>query len=127
KEVDELKSNLFYVIKDLDESSLEASKLYVLILGYLQDMVQSVGFITSTSHAHFNNNHKSLKFNQIRDLKSIDDQLKNLFNRLEESFQTEDFAQLDEFLKEKAILSDLTSYLIQKQISRIRTTENSPK
>jgi phosphate/sulfate permease len=127
KEVDELKSNLFYVIKDLDESSLEASKLYVLILGFLQDMVQSVGFVTNTSYAHFNNNHKSLKFNQIRDLKSIDEQLKSLFTRLEESFQTEDFAQLDELLKEKSNLTDLTSYLIQKQISRIRTTENSPK
>src|SRR5690606_3033367 len=127
KEVDELKSNLFYVIKDLDESSLEASKLYVLILGFLQDMVQSVGFVTNTSYAHFNNNHKSLKFNQIRDLKSIDEQLKSLFTRLEESFLTEDFAQLDELLKEKSNLTDLTSYLIQKQISRIRTTENSPK
>lgn len=127
KEVDELKSNVFYIIKDLDEGSLDASKFYILILGYLQDMVQSVGFITNTSYGHFNNNHKSLKFNQIRDLKSIDEQLSNLFSRLEESFHTEDFAQLDELLKEKALLTDLTSYLIQKQISRIRTTENSPK
>lgn len=127
KEVDELKSNVFYIIKDLDESSLEASKFYIIILGYLQDMVQSVGFVTQSSYTHINNNHKSLKFNQIRDLKSIDDQLKSLFTRLEEIFQTEDFAQLDELLKEKSILSDLTSYLIQKQITRIRTSENSPK
>src|SRR5690554_7409569 len=64
KEVDELKSNVFYIIKDLDEGSLDASKFYILILGYLQDMVQSVGFITNTSYGHFNNNHKSLKFNR---------------------------------------------------------------
>src|SRR5690606_35969653 len=118
---------VFYIIKDLDEGSLDASKFYILILGYLQDMVQSVGFITNTSYGHFNNNHKSLKFNQIRDLKSIDGQLSNLISRLEESFDTEDFAQLDEMLQEKALVTDLTSYLIHKQISRLRTTEYSPK
>lgn len=127
KEVDDLKSNVFYVIKDLDESSIEASKFYILILGYLQDMVQSVGFITSTSYTHFNNNHKSLKFNQIRDLKSIDKQLQSLFSRLEDGFYTEDFSKLDELLEEKSTLMDISSSLIQKQITRIRTTENSPK
>lgn len=127
KEVDDLKNNVFYVIKDLDESSIEASKFYILILGYLQDMVQSVGFITSTSYTHFNNNHKSLKFNQIRDLKSIDRQLQSLFSRLEDGFYTEDFSKLDELLEEKSTLMDISSSLIQKQITRIRTTENSPK
>src|SRR5690606_13930946 len=127
KEVDDLKSNVFYVIKDLDESSIEASKVYILILGYLQDMVQSVVFITSTSYTHFNNNHTRLKFNQIRELKSIDRQLQILFSRLEDGFYTEDFSKLDELLEEKSSLIDTSSSLIQKQITSIRTTENSPK
>lgn len=127
KEVDDLKSNVFYVIKNLDDSSIEASKFYILILGFLQDMVQSIGFITNTSYSHINNNHKNLKFNQIRDLKSIDNQLKLLFEQLEESFKSEDFSKLDMVLEEKSVLLDLISELIQKQITRIRTTENSPK
>ncbi|MCU0349218.1 MAG: inorganic phosphate transporter [Flavobacterium sp.] len=127
KEVDDLKSNVFYVIKNLDDSSIEASKFYILILGFLQDMVQSIGFITNTSYSHINNNHKNLKFNQIRDLKSIDNQLKLLFEQLEESFKSEDFSKLDTVLEEKSVLLDLISELIQKQITRIRTTENSPK
>jgi len=127
KEVDDLKSNVFYVIKNLDDSSIEASKFYILILGFLQDMVQSIGFIANTSYSHINNNHKNLKFNQIRDLKSIDNQLKLLFEQLEESFKSEDFSKLDTVLEEKSVLLDLISELIQKQITRIRTTENSPK
>jgi phosphate/sulfate permease len=127
KEVDDLKSNVFYVIKNLDENSIEASKFYILILGFLQDMVQSIGFITNTSYSHINNNHKNLKFNQIRDLKSIDNQLQILFERLEESFRTEDFSKLDVVLQEKSTLLDSIAELIQKQITRIRTTENSPK
>ena len=127
KEVDELKNNVYYFIKNLDETSVEASKFYILILGYLQDMVQSIGYITSNSYSHINNNHKSLKFNQVRDLKSIDIDLKNLFERLEISFSKEDFTSLDAILNEKNTLLEAISLLIQKQIARIRTTENSPK
>ncbi len=127
KEIDELKSNVFYFIKNLDENSVEASKFYILILGYLQDMVQSLEFITTSSHSHVNNNHKKLKFNQIRDLKTVDAQLQELFGRLEESFNSEDFSKLDEILKDKKAFLDTVSELITKQITRIRTTETSPK
>ncbi|WP_130733535.1 inorganic phosphate transporter [Flavobacterium sp. J27] len=127
KDIDDLKSNVYYVIKNLDETSLEASKFYVLILGYLQDMVQSIGYITLNSYSHINNNHKQLKFNQIRDLKSVDNKLQHLFNKLDVTLQKEDFSQIDEILKEKASLIESISELIQKQIIRIRTTENSPK
>lgn len=127
KEIDELKSNVFYFIKNLDDNSVEASKFYILILGYLQDMVQSIDFITSNSYSHVNNNHKQLKFNQIRDLKTIDGQLQNLLQVLEDSFKTEDFSKIDLILKDKQVVLDTVSELISKQIRRIRTTETSPK
>lgn len=127
KEIDELKSNVFYFIKNLDENSVEASRFYILILGYLQDMVQSIDFITNSSHSHVNNNHKKLKFNQIRDLKTIDVQLQAILTKLEESFKTEDFTKLDDILKEKSTFLNSVESLIKKQIVRIRTTETSPK
>ncbi|CAM3961069.1 inorganic phosphate transporter [Flavobacterium antarcticum] len=127
KEVDELKNNVFYLIKNLDDNSVEASKFYILILGYLQDMVQSIDFITSNSYSHVNNNHKPLKFNQIRDLKTIDRQLQRLLQLLEDSFKNDDFYKIDLILKDKQVLLDTVSELISKQINRIRTTETSPK
>ena len=127
KEIDELKSNVFYFIKNLDDNSVEASKFYVLILGYLQDMVQSIDFITANSYSHVNNNHKKLKFNQIKGLKSIDTQLQQLLLVLEDSFKNEDYYKIDFILKDKQVLLDTVSDLITKQIKRIRTTETSPK
>ena len=127
KEIDELKSNVFYFIKNLDDTSVEASRFYVLILGYLQDMVQSIDYITHSSHSHVDNNHKKLKFNQIRDLKTIDLQLQTLLSKLEDSFKTEDFSKLDEILKDKNTFLEGIENLITKQIIRIRTTETSPK
>jgi phosphate/sulfate permease len=127
KEVDELKSNVYYFIKNLDETSVEASKFYIMILGYLQDMIQSMAFITQNSYSHINNNHKQLKFNQIRDLKSIDNDIETLFSKLETIFSNKSFEKLDEVLKEKSAILDNVSELIQKQITRIRTVETSPK
>ncbi len=127
KEIDELKSNVFYFIKNLDDNSVEASKFYILILGYLQDMVQSIDFLTATSFSHVNNNHKPLKFNQIRDLKKVDRQVQLLLQLLEDSFKTEDFHKIDLILNDKQVLLDTVSELITKQINRIRTTETSPK
>ena len=127
KEVDELKSNVFYFIKNLDANSVEASKFYILILSYLQDMVQSIDFLTSNSYSHVHNNHKPLKENQISDLKTIDSQMSQLLFLLEESFKSDDFHKIDLILEEKETVLNTVSELLTKQIIRIRTTETSPK
>ncbi|MDT0689317.1 inorganic phosphate transporter [Salegentibacter sp. F188] len=127
KEVDELKGNIFYFIKSLDEDSVEASKFYILILDYLQDMVQSISFITRNSYNHVHNNHKNLKFNQIRDLKKIDEKMQILFDEIKTLFDNHEFGDIERVLSEKQELLDSISDLIQKQINRIRTSETSPK
>lgn len=127
KEVDSLKNNVHYFIKNLDETSVPASQFYIVILGYLQDISQSIGFITNLSFTHINNNHKNLKYNQIKDLKTIDNQISDLFGQLELIFSNEDFQQLPSVLNQKLALFDSVSLLIQNQIVRIRTSENSPK
>ncbi len=126
-EIDELKRNVFYFIKSVDENSLESSRFYILILDYLQDMVQSIGFITRNSYQHVNNNHKNLKFNQVRDLKRIDDKTQVLFDDIEKIFNDQTFGQIDNVLAEKQELLEEVSQLIKKQIKRIRTSETSPK
>lgn len=127
KEIDELKSNIYFFIKNLDETSLEASKFYVVILGYLQDLIQSSEFVTNNSYNHVNNNHKQLKFNQIRDLKSIDNELSILYSGLETIFKNKDFDEINNVLSEKGKISAHISDLLAKQIERIRTIETSPK
>lgn len=127
KEIDELKSNIYFFIKNLDETSLEASKFYVVILGYLQDLIQSSEFVTNNSYNHVNNNHKQLKFNQIRDLKSIDNELSILYSGLETIFKNKDFDEINNVLNEKGKISAHISDLLAKQIERIRTIETSPK
>lgn len=126
-EIDELKRNVFYFIKTIEENSLDSNRFYILILDYLQDMVQSIGYITRNSYNHVNNNHKNLKFNQIKDLKRVDEKIKKLFDEIENIFEQQQFSRIENVLAGKQELFNEVSQLIEKQIKRIRTTESSPK
>ncbi|TGV01914.1 inorganic phosphate transporter [Flavivirga rizhaonensis] len=126
-EIDELRDNIFYFIKNLDESSLGASNFYINILGYLQDMTQSLEYISKVSHKHVNNNHKKLKFNQIKELKQIDQDLESLFNTTKKAFDSRSFEQIGAILNNKKEIFDLVTEKIQIQVERTRTEESSPK
>lgn len=127
EEIDELKGNIFYFIKSLEEDSVETGKFYILILDHLQAMVKSIGFITRNSYNHLRNNHRNLKFNQIRDLRGIDVKIQLLFEDIKMIFDSHNFNDIDKVIEEKKQLLLDVSDLIEKQITRIRTTENSPK
>ena len=126
-EVDKLRDNIFYFIKNLDESSVSASSFYINVLGYLQDMAQSLEYISKVSHKHINNNHKKLKFNQIKELKEVDNKLEVLFNDIKSAFDSRSFEQIGAILNEKTEVYDLVKEKIQKQVERTRREESSPK
>lgn len=126
-EVDDLRDSIFYFIKNLDETSLRASSFYINILGYLQDMTQSLEYISKVSHKHINNNHKKLKFSQIKELKDIDNALEILFNETKAAFDSHSFEQIGSILNRKKEVFDLVTDKIDKQVSRTRTEESSPK
>ncbi|HLR49747.1 MAG TPA: inorganic phosphate transporter [Candidatus Sphingobacterium stercoripullorum] len=127
KEIDRLKGNMYYFIRNLDETSVEASKFYVHSLGYLQDTLQSLSFIVQSSTSHVDNNHKKLKFNQIKDIKTIDYKLDELLTAVSKLFEKQEFQQIQQAQEKQELLVADVEASIQKQIRRIRTTETSPK
>ncbi len=128
EEVDELRDSIFYFIKNLDETSVGASKFYISILGYLEDITQSLEYIAKVSHKHVNNNHKKLRFNQIKDLKEIDERLTIFLKQVKDVFDTRDFNNLNGIIsKDRDDLMTLVDQKINKQVERTRTEENSPK
>jgi phosphate/sulfate permease len=126
-EVDDLRDNIFYFIKNLDESSIGASNFYINILGHLQDMVQSLEYITKVTHKHVNNNHKKLKFSQIKELKEVDERFETFFDNTKKAFDSRSFEEIGVILGRKQEIITLVTDKIQKQVARTRTEESSPK
>ncbi|MEW2920837.1 inorganic phosphate transporter [Muricauda sp. ANG21] len=128
KEVDGLKNNLYYFIKNLDESSVGgASNFYITLLGVLQDFTQSLEYISKVSYTHVLNNHKKLKYNQIKELKDLDHSLEGLFGTTMETFSKKSFENIANLLNEKDKYYELISDKVEKQVARTRTEETSPK
>ena len=127
-EVDNLKDKLFYFIRNLDESSLGASNFYINLLGFLQDITQSLEYISKISHKHIKNSHSKLRLSQIRDLIEIDEAINDLFEEIKISFEKRSFHKMEVILKNKNKLFGIVDDKIEAQISRTRTTEEgSPK
>ncbi len=128
KEVDGLQDNIYYFIKNLDESSVGgASNFYIVMLGHLQDLAQSLEYIAKISYTHVNNNHRKLKYNQIKELKDLDNHLEGLLKDSTDIFSSRNFQNIGALLNKKQEYFDLVSDKIETQVARTRTEESSPK
>ncbi|QCX40801.1 inorganic phosphate transporter [Aureibaculum algae] len=127
-EIEGLQNNMFYFIKNLDDSYLGASKFYIDVIGNLQDMAQSASFISKVSHKHINNNHRPLKKKQADELIEINDQLVSLFDKTREVFDSRSFEKIvPDLINDKQALLDHVENAIHQQVERTRTIESSPK
>ncbi|WP_430965120.1 inorganic phosphate transporter [Spongiimicrobium sp. 2-473A-2-J] len=127
-EIEDLQNDIFYFIKDLDDSYLGASKFYIDVIGSLQDVAQSSSLIAKVSHKHVNNNHKALKKKQAEELLDINDKLINLFGQMREIFDSRTFDRIvPDIIEQKQTLLSSVEDSIQKQVERTRTEESSPK
>jgi len=90
-------------------------------------MTQSLDYISKVSHKHVNNNHKKLKFSQIKELKDLDARMEDLFSKTQIAFESHSFEQIGAVLTEKSEVYNLVKEKIQKQVERTRSEESSPK
>ena len=126
-EVNNLESELFYYIKSIDDSAIESSKFYIMILRYIQDITQSINYISTASYNHVNNNHKKLKKSQLADLSNIHMELDGMLEEIEGIFQNQSFNKLDGLISNKGHLFAYIEELINNQVTRIKKEETSPK
>ena len=128
EEIDDLRNDLFYFIKNLDESTIKgASNFYINVLTYLQDIAESLQYISKITYKHINNNHRNLTFNQIRELQEIESELNTLFDEIQIIFSKNNLLELSKVIGKKQDLYLSLKGKIDAQIQRIKEEESSPK
>jgi phosphate/sulfate permease len=126
-EISALRDELYYFIKELDEDSVKASKFFIGLIDCLEDMCQSLELLNKKCQKHISNKHKKIKYTQIKALKTIENELEDLFSEIRFTFDLNDFDQIKDILPKKEILFNSINSRIQDQVSRTRTEESSPK
>lgn len=127
EDIDELNNHVFYYMKNIEDTSGQASTFYLLVQDKLQDIVQSLDLISNKSYKHVKNGHRGLKFNQIRDLKEVENRLQDLFIKVKTNFDNKTLDKLPEIIDEKDAFLTYISNEIDKQIQRTKEATSSPK
>jgi len=126
-EISTLRDQLYYFIKELDEDSVKASKFFIGLIDCLEDMCQSLELLNKKCQKHISNKHKKIKYTQVKALKTIENELEDLFSEIRFTFDLNDFDQIKDILPKKENLFNSINNCIQDQVSRTRTEESSPK
>tara|TARA_B100001559_G_scaffold111345_1_gene93474 strand:+ start:3898 stop:6186 length:2289 start_codon:yes stop_codon:yes gene_type:complete len=125
-EVDELRENIFFFIKNLKKSSVSASKFYIKLLDEVEDLTKDLKNILNKSFNHIINNHKKLKLNQIRNLLLVQNFVnQNLLNKINKSFKkNSNIEEFEEILISKDRVIDMINKKIEDQIIASKDEES---
>ena len=127
EDVENLRENIFYFIKNLEESSLSASNFYIVILSLIQDITDDLEYIVKKSYKHVNNDHSKLKLSQVRDLQSVYELTEAVFHEAMEAYNNNSEAKINLVLENREDILKQLDEKINNQIALTRNEETSPK
>ena len=128
KDVDLIANNVFYFIKNLDEASKEsASDFHMKILGGLENITLSMQTISKAIYKHFNNNHRGLTFNQLREIKDLEDDMNDFFRQIIQIFENQNYEEIKTIFSVKESVIRSLENKIKSQVSRTKDKDSGPR
>ncbi len=125
--IEDLKINFYRILRNMDRSNINSSKIFVQSFGYLQNIIISTNFINNSIHTYIYNNHRQLKPEQIEDLKMINMAYKKMMNYISKRFLEDDLSNLDAVEPLRKAFDDALSSAMSNQIERIQEQNISQK
>jgi Na+/phosphate symporter len=125
--MDDLKNHIFFYIKNLDDASPGASRFYLLVQDNLEDITQSLSFVSKSSYKHVKNGHRGLRFNQIRGLERVNQELQDLMQDVRSTFENENLDELPQLIAKRDRYLDFIAAEIEKQIERTKEPDSSSR
>jgi Na+/phosphate symporter len=110
-----------------EENYIDTGHYYVQVVDYISEMCKALVHITRPCYEHIDNNHRGMSEEQIEDLTSINNSVSELYSRINDMLQSNDFANIDIVLAMRDDLFDLIAQAIKNQLRRIQNNSTSTK
>ena len=110
-----------------EENYIDTGHYYVQVVDYISEMCKALVHITRPCYEHIDNNHRGMSEEQVEDLTTINNSVSELYNRINDMLQANDFAQIDLVLAMRDELFDLIAQAIKNQLRRIQNNSTSTK
>ena len=110
-----------------EENYIDTGHYYVQVVDYISEMCKALVHITRPCYEHIDNNHRGMSEEQVEDLTAINNSVSELYTRINDMLQANDFAQIDLVLAMRDELFDLIAQAIKNQLRRIQNNSTSTK
>ncbi len=125
----EYKDNVFITVQKFAEKDIHSGPYFVQVLDYLREIAHALYHVVKPTFEHIDNNHTSLKSEQIEELNILADGLSSVFTEAIDIIKTESFDRLAQLsILQKTTMENLDTYR-EHHINRIKkneiTTRNS--
>ena len=127
KEANKRKYNMSSTLKLLQERNVETGYFYVQVVDYLCEVSKALLHCTRPAYEHINNNHKSLSESQIMDLKVINDEVDNIFDKINKMLREKDFSGINDVMLMRDALFITIADSVKNQIRRLKNQEMSTR
>ena len=128
EEVEDVRASVFHFIQNLEESSVKARAFYIQLVNQLNNISQSLEYISKMCYDHVANNHNKLRYTQLRDLREIKEQFeRDFFIHTEDSIKNFSAEDITEILDKKDQLENNITAKINAHVTDIRNEDSSPK
>jgi Na+/phosphate symporter len=122
-----LKANIFKIIQQLQQDSIETGHYYVQIIDYLREMAHSIKYLVRPLYEHLGNNHKPFSEEQNEDLIQFSTQITDFLNFALHIIKESRFEQIEELIVKRKDILDSMRDLERKQIRRIKRKETNSR
>jgi len=114
-------------IQRFETQSLETAQYYVQAMDYFYEISVSLRYITESSYQFINNAHEGFSQDQIDDLKQLGEEFLSVYRDFSVMLHNNDFTGLALIKDRRAVLLDLYSELVKKQIKRTKEKESGSR
>jgi Na+/phosphate symporter len=123
----ERKYEMMPVLHKLRDNDIETSHYYVQVVDYLSEVTKALVHITRPCFDHIDNNHEGFSKEQVKDLVMVNDNVKDIYNKINTMLQTNDFSEMSVVMQMRDGLFEMINDVIKNQLRRIKSNETSTK
>ncbi len=114
------KYNMMDTLHTLSDNNIDTGHFYVQVVDYINEMTKTLVHITQPSLEHIDNHHQGLSKEQIEDLMSVNNDVEDIFDKINEMLESSDFSGIDDVMELRDKLFDKVADAIKKQLRRIK-------
>jgi phosphate/sulfate permease len=116
----DLKNNLYFTLKKLEDNSIETGHFYVQMVDYMREISHCMKYISDPIYEHIDNQHPPLIPEQVKDLNQLNEELNSFFSYVLNTTKKQNFTDLNAILVQQQLIIDLISKINKKQIRLIK-------